>query len=143
MVVRRVGNVTEAIHRLGPGDKVGIRGPFGKGFCTEELEGKDVIFVAAGLGLPPLRSLIDTLLHEKNRRKFGRVIILYGAKTQAEFLFNKERSSWESRKDMEYRVTVDRGNGRVDGPGGCHHDPHPGPESRPRERPWRQSAVPR
>ena len=108
MVVRRVGNVTEAIHRLGPGDKVGIRGPFGKGFSTEELEGKDVVFVAAGLGLPPLRSLINTLLHEKNRKKFGRVIILYGAKTQAEFLFKQERSSWESRKDMEYQVTVDR-----------------------------------
>jgi sulfhydrogenase subunit gamma (sulfur reductase) len=108
MVVRRVGNVTEAIHRLGPGDKIGIRGPFGKGFSTEELEGKDIVFVAAGLGLPPLRSLIDTLLHEKNRKKFGRVIVLYGAKTQAEFLFNQERSSWESRKDMEYLVTVDR-----------------------------------
>jgi sulfite reductase subunit B len=108
MVVRRVGNVTEAIHRLGAGDKIGIRGPFGKGFRTEELEGKDIVFVAAGLGLPPLRSLINTLLHEKNRKKFGRVIILYGAKTQAEFLFNEERSSWESRKDMEYHVTVDR-----------------------------------
>jgi sulfhydrogenase subunit gamma (sulfur reductase) len=108
MVVRRVGNVTEAIHRLKPGDKIGIRGPFGKGFCTEELEGKDIVFVAAGLGLPPLRSLINTLIHEKNRKKFGRVIILYGARSPAEFLFNAERKSWETRKDIEYHVTVDR-----------------------------------
>ena len=108
MVVRRVGNVTEAIHRLSPGDKVGIRGPFGKGFCMDELEGKDIVFVAAGLGLPPLRSLINTLIDQKNRKKFGRVIILYGAKTQAEFLFNDERASWQSRADVEYHVTVDR-----------------------------------
>jgi NAD(P)H-flavin reductase len=103
-----VGNVTEAVHRLAPGDKVGIRGPFGKGFCMEELRGKDVLFVAAGLGLPPLKSLIDTLIHEKERKKFGRVIVLYGAKSPAEFLFNEERTSWENRKDIDYRVTVDR-----------------------------------
>jgi sulfhydrogenase subunit gamma (sulfur reductase) len=108
MVVRRVGNVTEAIHRLSPGDKVGIRGPFGKGFCTEELKGKDVLFVAAGLGLPPLKSLIDTLIHEKERKKFGRIIVLYGARSPAEFLFNDERRSWEKRKDIDYLVTVDR-----------------------------------
>jgi NAD(P)H-flavin reductase len=108
MVVRRVGNVTEALHRLSPGDKVGIRGPFGKGFCTEELRDKDVLFVAAGLGLPPLKSLIDTLLDEKERKKFGRVIVLYGAKSPAEFLFNDVRAAWEKRKDIDYRVTVDR-----------------------------------
>jgi sulfite reductase subunit B len=108
MVVRRVGNVTEAIHRLSPGDKVGIRGPFGKGFCAEELKGKDVLFVAAGLGLPPLKSLIDTLIHEKERKKFGRIIVLYGARSPAEFLFNDERQSWEKRKDIDYLVTVDR-----------------------------------
>jgi sulfite reductase subunit B len=108
MVVRRVGNVTEALHRLKAGDAVGIRGPFGKGFRLEDFEGKDTIFVAAGLGLPPLRSLLNTLIDERNRKKFGRVIVLYGAKTTAEFLFNDERKRWESRKDLEYRVTVDR-----------------------------------
>jgi len=109
MVVRRVGNVTEAIHKLSAGDKVGIRGPFGKGFCAEDLKGKDVLFVAAGLGLPPLKSLIDTLMHDKERKKFGRIVVLYGAKSPAEFLFNDVRASWEKRKDIDYRVTVDRG----------------------------------
>jgi sulfite reductase subunit B len=109
MVVRRVGNVTDALHRLKAGDAVGIRGPFGKGFRVEDFEGKDTIFVAAGLGLPPLRSLLNTLIDPKNRKRFGRVIVLYGTKNTSEFLFNEERKGWESRKDLEYRVTVDRG----------------------------------
>jgi sulfhydrogenase subunit gamma (sulfur reductase) len=110
MVVRRIGNVTEALHRLEAGAKVGIRGPFGKGFKVEDFEGKDVIFVAAGLGLPPLRSLINTVIDQKQRKRFGRIIILYGCKSTAEFLFNDERKSWEGRKDLEYKVTVDRGS---------------------------------
>ena len=108
MVVRRVGNVTEALHLLKAGDLVGIRGPFGKGFVTQEFEGKDIIFVAAGLGLPPLRSLINTLIHDTNRARFGRVIILYGVRSPAEFLFTEERRAWETRKDIDYKVTVDR-----------------------------------
>jgi NAD(P)H-flavin reductase len=109
MVVRRVGNVSESLHLLKAGDQVGIRGPFGKGFDTKEIEGKDIIFVAAGLGLPPLRSLINTLIHDSKRGKFGRVIILYGVRSPAEFLFTEERRAWETRKDVEYKVTVDRG----------------------------------
>jgi sulfhydrogenase subunit gamma (sulfur reductase) len=108
MVVRRVGNVTEALHKLSPGNRVGIRGPFGKGFPVEEFEGKDTVFVAAGLGLPPLRSLINTLIDPGQRKRFGRIIILYGAKSPAEFLFNDERAQWQSRTDLEYAVTVDR-----------------------------------
>jgi sulfhydrogenase subunit gamma (sulfur reductase) len=108
MVVRRVGNLSESLHLLKPGDPVGIRGPFGKGFDTKEIEGKDIIFVAAGLGLPPLRSLINTMIHDGNRAKFGRVIILYGVRSPAEFLFTEERRAWETRKDIEYKVTVDR-----------------------------------
>ena len=108
MVVRDVGNLSSALHRLKAGDKIGIRGPFGKGFDVEALQGKDVIFVAAGLGLPPLRSLIDTLLHPSRRGDFGRVIVLYGVKNPSEFIFREERKSWETRKDLEYHVTVDR-----------------------------------
>jgi sulfhydrogenase subunit gamma (sulfur reductase) len=108
MVVRRVGNVTEALHRLKPGDLVGIRGPFGKGFPVAEFEGRDTVFVAAGLGLPPLRSLINTLIDKGQRKRFGRIIILYGARSPAEFLFHDERAQWQSRADLEYAVTVDR-----------------------------------
>ena len=108
LVVREVGNLTSALHRLTKGDRLGIRGPFGKGFDVEGLSGKDVIFVAGGIGLFPLRSLINTLIHQSTRAKFGRVIVLYGTKSPAEFTFNAERAAWEKRGDVEYHVTVDR-----------------------------------
>jgi sulfhydrogenase subunit gamma (sulfur reductase) len=108
MVVRRVGSLTEAMHGLKTGDKIGVRGPYGKGFRMEEFEGKDVIVVAGGIGLVPLRSLINTLIDSTQRKRFGRVIILYGAKSPAELLFDAERTEWAARKDIEYHVTVDR-----------------------------------
>ncbi len=109
MVVRRVGNLTAVMHGMRAGEKVGIRGPFGKGFPLSEFEGKDVIVIGAGIGMVPLRSLINSLIDAKQRKRYGRVIILYGAKTPAELLFDKERKGWETRKDIEYAVTVDRG----------------------------------
>jgi sulfite reductase subunit B len=108
LVVREVGNLTSALHSLNAGDRIGIRGPFGKGFDVESFRGKDIIFVGAGLGLPPLRSLINTMLDPDGRKDFGRVIVLYGVKHPSEFIFNDERKSWEGRKDLEYHVTVDR-----------------------------------
>ena len=108
LVVREVGNLTSALHRMKAGDRIGIRGPFGKGFDVEQFLGKDVIFVAGGIGLPPLRSLINTMIHPGRRGDFGRVIVLYGTRTPAEFIFNEERASWEKSRDLEYHVTVDR-----------------------------------
>jgi NAD(P)H-flavin reductase len=108
MVVRRVGNVTDAMHRLHAGDKAGIRGPFGKGFPVEELEGKDIVFVAAGLGLPPLRSLITTVLDPSRRDRYGRVIVLYGVKSPSELMFDEDRAAWQKRDGAECLVTVDR-----------------------------------
>ncbi len=108
MTVRRVGNVTAAMHAMKAGDKIGIRGPYGKGFPVASYEGKDIIVVAGGIGLPPLRSLINTLIDPKERKRFGRVIILYGVRSPDLFIFNEERAEWEKRKDIEYRVTIDR-----------------------------------
>lgn len=108
MVVRRVGNVTNAMHHLRAGDKLGIRGPFGHGFKMEEFAGKDILVIAGGIGLVPLRSLINTVIAESERKKYGRVIILYGAKTKEEFLFRDELGMWAERDDIEYMVTVDR-----------------------------------
>src|SRR5512137_1163316 len=62
LCVRKVGDVTQAIHRLGPGDKLGVRGPFGHGFPYEKFRGKDILFAPGGLGLAPLRSLINQVL---------------------------------------------------------------------------------
>jgi len=106
MCVRRVGKVTEALHRLQKGDAIGIRGPFGRGFPTTEVEGKDILFVAGGIGLVPLRAIIQYVLD--NRDKYGRVIILYGTRTPEDRLFLDELKEWKERDDVEFLDTVDR-----------------------------------
>lgn len=106
LCVRAVGDVTNALHRMGPGDWVGIRGPFGHGFPVEKMRGKDLLFAAGGLGLAPLRSLIQFVLDE--RESFGRVIILYGARNPSELLFTDELAEWAQRRDVEFHLTVDR-----------------------------------
>lgn len=108
LCVRKVGDVTSALHRLSPGDKVGVRGPFGRGFPIEKFRGKDMLFAPGGLGLAPLRSLINQVLDE--RAMFGRVVILYGARNPGELLFKDELKAWGERKDVELLLTVDRGD---------------------------------
>lgn len=108
LCVRKVGDVTEAIHKLGPGNKLGIRGPFGHGFPYEKFRGKDILFAPGGLGLAPLRSLINQVLDE--RALYGRVLILYGARNPSELLFKDELETWQKREDVELMVTVDRGD---------------------------------
>ena len=108
LCVRRVGDVTSALHSLEAGAMVGIRGPFGLGFPYENFRGKDVLFTPGGLGLAPLRSLINQVIDE--RPTFGRVIILYGARNPSEMLFKEELQAWAGRSDLELHVTVDRGD---------------------------------
>lgn len=106
LCVRKAGDVTSAIHNLRVGDFVGIRGPFGRGFPYEKFRGKDVLFAPGGLGLAPLRSLINQVIDE--RAMFGRVIILYGARNPSELLFKNELVEWANRSDVELHITVDR-----------------------------------
>jgi NAD(P)H-flavin reductase len=113
LCVRRVGDVTNALHGMEAGDWIGVRGPFGHGFPVERMRGKDLLFAPGGLGLPPLRSLINQVLDE--RGLFGRVIILYGARRPEELLFHDELDEWVARDDVECRVTVDRGDETWDG----------------------------
>ncbi len=108
LCVRAIGNVTNALCSKKPGDKIGIRGPFGKGFELEYFKGKDILFVAGGLGLAPLRSFIWSVLN--SRKNYGKVYILYGAKRPQELLFKEELKNWEEREDVEYQVTVDVGD---------------------------------
>jgi sulfite reductase subunit B len=108
LCVRRVGDVTGALHSMKPGATVGIRGPYGNGFPLEQMRGKDLLFAPGGIGLPPLRSVINQVLDE--RESFGRVIILYGARNPSELLFKDELAQWEARDDVEFHVTVDRGD---------------------------------
>jgi sulfhydrogenase subunit gamma (sulfur reductase) len=108
LCVRRVGDVTNALHSLHPGTLVGVRGPFGQGFPVEKMKGRDVLFAAGGLGLAPLRSLINQVLDERD--DFGRVIILYGTKHPREILFKQDLVDWAKRDDVEFHMTVDRGD---------------------------------
>jgi sulfhydrogenase subunit gamma (sulfur reductase) len=108
LCVRKVGDVTQAIHRLQTGDMLGVRGPFGHGFPYEKFRGKDILFAPGGLGLAPLRSLINQVLDE--RALYGRVIILYGARNPSELLFKDELELWSKREDVELMVTVDGGD---------------------------------
>jgi sulfite reductase subunit B len=108
MCVRKVGDVTGAIHALGEGAHLGVRGPFGAGFPLERFKGKDILFAAGGLGLAPARSVINQVLDE--RGAYGRVTILYGAKTPADLLFKEELQALSQRDDVEFHVTVDRGD---------------------------------
>lgn len=104
--VRQAGDLTTALHTLTPGASLGIRGPFGHGFPIKRFWGKEVLFMPGGLGLAPLRSLINQVLDE--RSNFGRVIILYGARHPSELLFTDELAAWGARSDVELHVTVDR-----------------------------------
>ncbi len=106
LVVRAVGKVTNALHKLEPGDEIGIRGPFGKGFPVQLLEGNDLMLIAGGLGIVPLRSLINYVID--NRRDFGKVTILLGSKTPKDMLFGDETELWDRRLDINFCCTVDQ-----------------------------------
>lgn len=108
LVVRKAGNVTNAMHQMESGAKIGVRGPFGVGFNTDDYKGKDVLIIGGGIGLVPLRSVIQKVLDD--RGDFGKVTILYGTKHPSEILFRKELEEWKSRDDVDFRMTVDRGD---------------------------------
>jgi len=113
LAVRNVGNVTRALHGLERGAHVGIRGPFGNGFPIESLEWKDLLLVAGGIGLFPLRSLIQHVID--HRDSFGRVVILYGARSPKERMFTAELETWRADAGIEYHETVDQGDESWDG----------------------------
>lgn len=104
LCVRKLGNVTTKLHQLNAGDKIGVRGPFGNGFDVESLKGKDLLFIAGGLGIAPLRSLFNYVL--ANRKIFGRIFLLYGCKEPREMLFGDELSALSLRDDVEFKSTV-------------------------------------
>ncbi len=106
MVIRNAGSVTNRIHALEVGAKVGIRGPFGTCFPPDRLKGKDLLFVCGGLGLVPARSLINWVID--HRQDFGRFILFYGARNPREMLFREETAAWAKNPTIEYHVTVDR-----------------------------------
>jgi NAD(P)H-flavin reductase len=109
LVVRKIGNVTDAIHKLKVGGKLGIRGPYGKGtYPVEEAKGKNLVFICGGIGLVPQRSFINYVLD--NRADYGNVTILLGTKCYEQRFFHSEIDAWCKRKDLKFLETLDRGH---------------------------------
>lgn len=103
--VRAVGAVTKAMSKLKRGDTIGVRGPFGAHWPVEEAAGKDIVIVAGGIGLAPLRPVVYHVL--ARREKYGRVALLYGTRTPQDILFERELEQWRGRFDLQVEVTVD------------------------------------
>jgi NAD(P)H-flavin reductase len=103
--VRSVGAVTQALRSLKRGNVLGVRGPFGSHWPVEEAAGSDVVIVAGGIGLAPLRPVIYYLL--SNRDKYGRIALVYGARTLQDLLYKPELEKWRGQFDVEVEVTVD------------------------------------
>jgi len=114
--IRAVGGVTRALEALRRGHTVGVRGPFGTSWPVGAAEGGDVVMVAGGIGLAPLRPAILHVL--ANREQYGRIALLFGARTPADLLFPKELEAWRGRLDVDCEVTVDRGGAGWYGPVG-------------------------
>ena len=109
---RAVGRVTEELRRLEVGDTVGVRGPYGNSFPIETFEGKNLVFVAGGIALPPLRTAIWNCLDLRER--FGDITIVYGARTEADLVYKRELKEWEERSDVRLVKTVDPGGNGPD-----------------------------
>lgn len=107
---RAVGTVSRAMQQLRPGDMLGVRGPFGSHWPLEQACGKDMIIAAGGIGLAPLRSTVYQIL--ANRQQYGRVIVLYGARTPSDILYRRELERWRGRLDLDVWLTVDHATDR-------------------------------
>lgn len=103
--IRAVGTVTRALQTLRKGDLVGVRGPFGRPWPIEEMAGKDVVIIAGGIGLAPLRPVIYHAL--RHRQTLGKVVVIYGSRNPADLIFTKEIEHWRKKLDLQIEVTVD------------------------------------
>jgi anaerobic sulfite reductase subunit B len=103
--VRSVGAVSASICEARPGSVLGVRGPFGNAWPVAEARGADVVVVAGGIGLAPLRPAVYHVL--ANRSDYGRALVLYGSRTPADLLYRREVERWRGRLDLDVDVTVD------------------------------------
>jgi sulfhydrogenase subunit gamma (sulfur reductase) len=113
LVVRHVGSLTKAIHKLEAGQKLGIRGPFGSTYPIEQAKGKDLVFICGGIGLVPQRSFIRYVLD--NRKDYGKLTVLLGTKCYDMRLYREEIALWQERKDMVLMETIDEAHDCWDG----------------------------
>ncbi len=103
--VMKAGEVTAMLHTLSVGDQIGVRAPLGNWFPYEELKGKDIVFIGGGIGMAPLRTLLLYMLD--NRADYGKITLLYGARSPEDMAFKYELPDWLERDDMETTLTID------------------------------------
>jgi NAD(P)H-flavin reductase len=106
---RAVGNVTKAMWQLKKNDVIGVRGPYGSPWPVEAAEGRDVIIVAGGIGLAPLRPAMYHIL--AHRDQYDKIVLLYGTRTPDDILYRPELERWRAKFDLEVHVTVDSATG--------------------------------
>jgi len=113
ITILNTGAVTERLHRCAAGDTLGLRGPFGKGYPIEKLDGKEVLVVGGGVGLAPLRALILALLGQMDKIK--RMSIKYGARCVEELLYRDQHEQWASVAKVDFACTIDNPQAGWDG----------------------------
>ncbi|HRS97077.1 MAG TPA: FAD/NAD(P)-binding protein, partial [Smithella sp.] len=104
------GLVTAALHNMDEGAQIGLRGPLGNSWPIDFLEKKNVVVVGGGFAFTTLRSLINYMLYKDNRKRFGEITVIYGARTPGLLLYKEELAAWEKRDDIKTIITVDKGN---------------------------------
>ncbi len=108
--VNKVGKVSSYMHNMQPGDIMGVRGPLGNWYPWEMLEGKNIVIIGGGFAFTTLRSSIVYMLHPDNRSRFGKIDVVYGARTPGLLLYKDELAAWEQRDDIDMHITVDSTN---------------------------------
>jgi sulfhydrogenase subunit gamma (sulfur reductase) len=108
--VQKAGIVTSTLHDMEVGALMGVRGPLGNSWPIEYLEGKNIVIVGGGFAFTTLRSLTNYMIHEDNRKRFGNITIVYGARSPGLLIYKDELAEWEKRTDINLNVTVDKGD---------------------------------
>lgn len=104
--VKRMGHLTKMLHRCSEGDKVGVRGSYGNSFPLNEWEGKDIYVMGGGIGMAPLRPIIDYML--ENRNQYGSLEIIFGARSPELFLYKEDIEDWKKDEEIELHMTIDQ-----------------------------------
>lgn len=108
--VQKAGVVTSALHEMEVGTRMGLRGPLGNSWPIEFLEGKNIVIVGGGFAFTTLRSLIQYMIHGDNRKRFGKITVVYGARNPGLLIYKDELEAWAQRGDIDMNVTVDKGD---------------------------------
>lgn len=120
--IKRIGLLTSALHGMQQGSHVWVRGPFGNTFPVTEMEGNNILVIAGGLGLAPLRPLILYMLHNQNRSKYNKLQMLFAARSSGDFIYREEIGRWSNENNTEVIQTIDRPEDGWNGKVGFPHN---------------------